>query len=340
MKISGEIEKGVVAMKNKKILVAVPLIKEAQIILESVADVDIEPFINYERLNDIIENYDGFICCPVKCDSNFFKKAVRLRSLSTPGVGYDNIDLIAATRNNVVVANVPGTMSESVAELTVGLVLACARKFLLANNLVRTGSWNFEALRGIEIWNKTVGQIGCGNIGSLVARKLKNSFSMRVFIYDPYISEARAYEIGGKLVELNTLLRESDVININIPLTKETFHMIDKKEFALMKKDVILVNTGRGGIIAENALIAALENKEIYSAALDVTESSLEDKENPLFKFENVIITPHIGANTDVSYRDTLIAAAKNVVSIFDGKLPKNILNPDVEAVKKLKQKF
>lgn len=327
-------------MKDKKILVAVPLVKEAQAILEPVADVDVEPFIEYERLINIIEKYEGFICGPVKCDANFFKKAVKLRSLSTPGVGYDNIDLEAATRHNVVVANVPGTMSESVSELTVGLVLACARKLMLANNLARKGDWNFEELRGTEIWNKTVGQIGCGNIGSLVARKLKNSFSMRLLIYDPYISDARAYEMGGKRVELEFLLRESDVITINIPLTEETFHMIDKEEFLLMKEDVILVNTGRGGIIAEDALVEALKSKKVYSAGMDVTESSLKDKDNPLFKFDNVIITPHIGANTNVSYRDTLIGAARNVVDVLNGKPPKNILNPEVEAAKELKPGF
>lgn len=327
-------------MKDKKILVAVPLVKEARIILESIADVDVEPFIEYERLINIIEKYEGFISGPVKCDANFFKKAAKLQSLSTPGVGYDNIDLKTATKHNVVIANVPGTMSESVAELTVGLVLACARKFILANSLVRKGDWNFEELRGIEIWNKTVGQIGCGNIGSLVARKLKNSFSMRLLIYDPYISDSRALEIGGKRVELESLLRESDIITINIPLTEETFHMIDKEEFLLMKRDVVLVNAGRGGIIAEEALIAALENKEINSAALDVTESSLKDKDNPLFKFDNVIITPHVGANTNVSYRDTLIGAARNVVDVLNGKLPINILNPEVEAAKELKPGF
>ena len=317
-------------MKDKKILAGVPLVKEARTILESIADVDVEPFIEYERLINVIEEYEGFICGSVKCDVSFFNKAVKLRSLANAGVGYDNIDLEAATRHNVVITNVPGTMSESVAELTVGLVLACARKFVLANNLVRKGEWNFEELRGIEIWNKTVGQIGCGRIGSLVAGKLKNSFSMRLFIYDPYIPDARAYEIGGKRVEFETLLRESDVITINAPLTEETFHMIDKEEFSLMKKDVILVNAGRGGIIAEEALIDALENKKgiLYSAALDVTESSLKDKDNPLFKFDNVIITPHVGANTNISYRDTLIGAARNVVDVLNGKLPVNILNP------------
>lgn len=327
-------------MKDKKVLVAVPLIEEAKIILELVADLDVDPFLTYERLINIIEKYDGFICCHVKCDTNFFKKAVKLRILSTPGTGYDNIDLQAATKNNVLIANVPGTMSESVAELTVGLVLASARKLVLANNLVRKRDWDFEELRGIEIWNKTVGQIGCGNIGSLVARKLKNAFSMRLLIYDPYVPEKMAYEIGGKLVELDTLLRESDIISINIPLTKETFHMIDKRQFSLMKQNVILVNTSRGGIIAENALIDNLENKKIFAVALDVTESSLEDPRNPLFKFENVIITPHIGANTDVSYRDTIIAAAKNIVSVFYGKLPQNILNPEADVAKKLRQFF
>ena len=163
---------------------------------------------------------------------------------------------------------------------------------------------------------------------------------MRLLIYDPYISDARAYEMGGKRVELEFLLRKSDVITINTPLTEETFHMIGKEEFLLMKEDVILVNTGRGGIIAEDALVEALKSKKVYSAGMDVTESSLKDKNNPLFKFDNVIITPHIGANTNVSARDTLIGAARNVVDVLNGKLPKNILNPEVEAAKELKPDF
>jgi len=111
-------------------------------------------------------------------------------------------------------------------------------------------------------------------------------------------------------------------------------------EFSLMKEDVILVNTGRGGIIAEDALVEALKSKKVYSAGMDVTESSLKDKDNPLFKFDNVTITPHVGANTDVSYRDTLIGAARNVVDVLNGKLPTNILNPEVEIAKELKQGF
>jgi len=272
-------------MERKKVLVGTRLFKEAKDILELVADVKIIPFIEYEHLIKIIENYDGFIPGPVKCDRDFFNRAVKLKIISTCSVGYDHIDLKAATKNNVIVTNAPGPMSESVAELTVGLVLACSRKIVYSNNMIKKQSWNFEKLRGIELYNKTLGQIGFGNIGRLVVDKLKKAFNMRVLVYDPYINYSRVYDLGGKPVDLKTLLKESDIITINAPLTRETFHMIDKTEFSLMKKNVIVVNVARGAIIAEEALIDAIKSKKVYSAGLDVIESSFKDKDNPLFKF-------------------------------------------------------
>jgi len=316
-------------MKRKKILVCLPLFKEAKDLLESVADVEIIPFIEYEHLIKIIENYDGLLGGG-KCDNEFFNRAKKLKIISITGVGYDSIDLKAATKNDVIVTNVPGVMAESVAELTIGLVLACSRKIVYSNNIIKKQSYNFEELRGIEIYNKTLGQIGFGTIGTLVANKFKKAFDMRVLVYDPYINYPRVYDLGGKYVDLKTLLKESDIITINALLTAETFHMIDKKEFSLMKKDVIIVNTARGGIIAEEALIDAIRSKKVYAAGVDVIESSFEDKENPLFKFDNVIITPHIGSNTNVGYRDIIIGAANNIVDFFKGNLSKNILNSKV----------
>lgn len=318
-------------MKQKRVLVGLPLFKEAKELLEAVADIEVIPFIEYERLVKIIENYDGLLGGG-KCDNEFFNRAKKLKIISIAGVGYDSIDLRTATKNDVIVTNVPGVMAESVAELTVGLVLACSRKIVYSNNIIRKQGYTFEELRGIEMYNKTLGQIGFGTIGSLVASKFKKAFDMRVLVYDPYINYSRVYDLGGKSVDLNTLLRESDIITINSPLTAETFHMIDKKEFSLMKKDVIIVNTARGGIIVEEALIDAIRSKKVFAAGLDVIEleSSFTDKENPLYKFDNVIITPHIGSNTNVGYRDIIIGAVSNIVDFFKGNLSKNILNPKV----------
>lgn len=314
-------------MKLRKVLATIPLFKEVEELLNSVADVEIIPYLEYEQLIELIENFDG-ILGGGKCDINFFNRAKKLQIISLAGVGYDGIDLKTATKNNVIVANVPGVMAESVAELAIGLILACSRKIVFSNNKLKEQDYSFEELRGIEIYNKTLGQIGFGTIGSLVANKLKKAFDMRVLVYDPYVDYSKLYGVGGKSVDLMTLLKESDIITINAPLTKETLHLIGEKEFSVMKKGVIIVNTARGSIIVEEALINAIKSKVVYAAGLDVIESSFKDKDNPLFKFDNIIITPHIGSNTDVSYRDIIIGAANNIVNFFKGKLYKNILNP------------
>ncbi len=324
-------------MKNMRVLVGVPLVESASKILESTSVVDVRPFIEYDELLKIIPDYDGMISGPVRCDAVFFENAHKLRALSTAGVGYDNIDLQAATKHNVVVANVPGTMAESVAELSICLILAAARKLVTTDNLVKKGGWDFQQLRGIELWNKTAGQIGCGRIGALVVKKLKEAFSMRVLVYDPYITRDMVHELGGEQVELDTLLMESDVVSINASLTKETYHLIGEEELSLMKKNAIIVNAGRGEIVDENALLNALRKGDINSAALDVIESSFRDLDNPLFELENLILTPHIGANTDVSYEATLVGAARNIANALEGRLPKTVLNPEAEVVKSLR---
>ena len=244
--------------------------------------------------------------------------APELKVIAKHGVGVDNIDLAAAHKRGIIVTNTPGANNQAVADLVWGLILSAARDIPKADYTTRRGRW--DRFIGCEVWGKTIGIIGVGQIGLAVAKRARG-FNMRILGYDPVPNLGAAMEIGIEYTSLENLLKESDIVSLHAPLNSETYHLIDEQKLRLMKNSAILVNTARGDLVDEEALYRALKNGWIKAAALDVfSREPLLD--SPLVELENVILTPHIGAYTyEANYRMG-VAAAKSIVQVFKGEKP------------------
>jgi D-3-phosphoglycerate dehydrogenase len=263
-----------------------------------------------EKLNVVdwtekeIENYstaEAVIVRTFKMTQEVIDQMPNLKIIAKHGVGVDNIDLDYAKSKGIRVTNTPQANMHSVAELVIGLALNCSRKINLSQKMVEKGiSKNSPVeLAGFELQEKTIGLIGLGRIGTLVGHKLKAAFNMNVVVYDPYTSELQCSEEGFiKYDCLDDVLKESDIVSISVPLTKATENLISARELSLMKKNAILINTARGKIINETDLYHALQNGEIFGAALDVFAEEPISKDHPLLTCDNFIGTPHNGANT------------------------------------------
>ena len=265
-------------------------------------------------------------------DEEFFANKDETILITRHGIGYDNIDVESATKKGVIVTKVQGEIErEAVAEMAIALLMAVMRRLMEASLAVRKGRWKERArFIGWEIKGKNVGIIGFGNIGSRVGEILKNGFSANVLAYDPYLSEEEIRSKGAKPVSLEELLRNSDIISLNASLNPENYHMLSFKEFSLMKEGIILVNTARGELIDEEALLDALEKGKVAGVGLDVVEGEPIDKNHPLLRFENVVITPHTSAYT----YECLRAMGENVVCdverVFKGEIPEEVINKEV----------
>jgi len=261
--------------------------------------------------------------------SEMINRAKRLKMIQTTSVGYDRIDVDAAAANGVIICNVAEANANSVAELVFGLVLDVARKISAHDRLLRDGGWaRYHVERQVEIRGSTLGIIGLGAIGSRVAQIGKSAFNMRILACDPYIIPDRAEQFGGKLVDMETLLKESDVVTTHTPLNEETRHLIGERELSLMKPTAIFINTSRGPVVDEKALIKALKQEKISGAGLDVFETEPLEKDSPLRNLDNVVMTPHIGSTPGaLSYM--VEVAINNVLRVVEGKEPFRIKTPD-----------
>jgi glyoxylate reductase len=265
----------------------------------------------------------------------------RLRIIAQYAVGFDNIDVECATRHGVYVTNTPGVLTEAVADLTWALILAAARRIVEADRYVRSGewyrggtAWHPELMLGMELSGKTLGIIGFGRIGRAVARRAKG-FNMRVIYYDIVRApEDVEREIGARYVDLETLLRESDIVSIHVPLTPETRHMIGERELRMMKRTAILVNTARGAVVDTQALVKALKEGWIAAAALDVFEEEPLPPDHPLTKLPNVVLVPHIGSATRETRERMACLVLENLLAFRDGKEPPTLVNRDVVKVR------
>ena len=253
------------------------------------------------------------------------KSAGRLKIIARTGVGVDpsRVDLDSAKELKVWVTNQPGSNSLSVTELVFGQMIALVRHTFDANKAVKENRWS-EYLKfiGTELAGKTLGIIGMGNIGTRVALRAR-AFEMDFLVYDPYIPESHVTALGGKWGGLDELLEESDVVTIHCPLTIETRGMIDERRLALMKTSAYLINAARGGIVNEDALCHALQQRKIAGAALDVVDDEPPRKNHPLFQLDNVVLTPHIGALTFEASKSGEWGAAEEVIRVLEGKKPK-----------------
>ncbi|MEM2341241.1 MAG: glyoxylate reductase [Candidatus Bathyarchaeia archaeon] len=274
-----------------------------------------------------------------KIDSEVFDAAPKLKIIAQMAVGYDNIDIEEATRRGVYVTNTPGVLTETTADFTWALLMAIARRVVEADKYVREGKWKVgwhpKMLLGKDIYGATLGIIGAGRIGSAVARRAK-CFNMKILYYDIAPNPQMEKETGAKFVDLDTLLRESDFISIHVPLTKETYHLIDAEKLKLIKKTAYLINTARGAIIDEKALYEALKEGRLAGAALDVFDKEPISVDNPLLTLDNVILTPHIASASYETRSKMAEVVAENLIAFFEGKIPPNLVNPEVMKIKPL----
>ncbi len=258
-----------------------------------------------------------------------FALTPNLKGVVTPGVGVEKVDVQAATEHGIVVANSPGN-SITVAESTLLLMLALAKQMPLWVAAARAGKEPNSQMRGMELRGKTLGIVGLGRIGKITAG-LARAFGMRVLAHDPYVSSSDAAE----LVSLETLFSQSDFVSLHPVLTPETFHLVNAERLTLMKPTAFLVNTSRGGVVDEPALIAALQRGQLAGAGLDVFETEPPDPSNPLLHMDNVIGTPHGLSHAEESVRRCASMTEDNVLAIVDGRVPPYIVNPRVlDAVK------
>lgn len=283
-------------------------------LLKQYCEVDINHNMSPEELAVTVGNYDILLGRAThltgRIEKPLLENSGKLKVIGIASVGLDQFDQDYIASKGIKLINLPGVNSVSVAEHTVSLLLCGMRHLLLAYQQMKESIWNKHGFNSaLELNGKTVGIIGFGNIGKSVSSILKNGFNMNVLAYDPYITENEAKAGGGKLVSLEELLIKSDVVTIHAPLTDETYHMIGDPEIKKMKKDAVLLNTGRGGIIDENALYKYLKNNHLRFAGLDVQETE-PCYHSPLFSLDNFIATPHIAGLT----YDALSRAGKRVV--------------------------
>jgi D-3-phosphoglycerate dehydrogenase len=260
-----------------------------------------------------------------KVDAEALAAGSRLKVVARAGVGLDNVDVKAATQSGVMVVNAPTSNIVSAAELAVALMLAAARHVAPANAALKNGEWKRSRYTGIELYEKTVGIVGLGRIGVLVAQRL-SAFGMKVIAYDPYVQAGRAAQMGVRLVSLDELLGDADFMSVHLPKTPETLGLIGEEELARVKPNLVLVNAARGGIVDEHALYVALKEGRVAAAGLDVFASE-PCTDSPLFEFENVVATPHLGASTDEAQEKAGIAVARSVRLALSGELVPDAVN-------------
>jgi len=292
---------------------------------------DSERLLSKEQMKEFVKGADAILCLLLdKIDEEVMAAAgEQLKILSNYGVGFDNIDLEAAKKRNILVANTPSNLSgEAVAEFTVGLIFALLKRIVEGDEFARKGNfggWKPEIFLGQNLEGKTLGIVGLGGIGCLVA-KMAHAFGLRVI----YTKRNRDCEMEKKYkleyMSMDNLLREADIVSLHVPLTKETRHLINDEKISLMKNGAYLINTSRGGIVDEAALVEALKKGKLAGAAIDTHE--YEPEVNPeLCGMPNVVLTPHIASSVKEVRDDMARLAAKNIIEVLKGNLPSNLVS-------------
>ncbi len=297
-----------------------------EILREGGLTVDVKIKLSPEELIKEIGRYEGLVVrSATKVTADVIEAGEKLKVIGRAGSGLDNVDLPAATEMGVVVMNTPGGNTITTAEHTIALMFALARHIPQANASVKAGKWEKKKFMGTEVYNKTLGVIGIGSIGSQVVKKAKG-LGMNVLAFDPYLSPERAKDMGAELVDLPELFRRSDFITIHTPLTEETTNLIDAKAMEQMKDGVRIINGARGGIVNEKDLYDALVNGKVAGAAFDVFEKE-PPEDNPLLGLDNFICTPHLGASTAEAQENVAIAIAEQIVDYLIKGVARNAVN-------------
>lgn len=307
-------------------IITEPLLEEGLRILQTAGKVKVVEHPSQEVLMKEIVDADAIVVKFAKVTRECIEASKRLKIIAKHGVGIDNIDVETATQRGIWVTNVPTVNADSVAEFTVGLILAVARKIPEGVEQIKAGEWKRESLLGMELKGKCLGIVGFGNIGQRVAQKI-SGFEMRVIAYDPYVSEEKFLQYGVQSVDLNTLLKEADIITLHLPLNGETRGLIGEKELRIVKPSAFLINAARSEIVEKYALLSALKERRLAGAAIDVFDNEPPSPEDPLLKLPNVIGTPHIAAMTREVQEKIVKTVCNDVVRVLNGQVPLNPVN-------------
>jgi D-3-phosphoglycerate dehydrogenase / 2-oxoglutarate reductase len=310
-----------------KVLIADKLSPQAvDVFKQRGVEADIKTGLPAEELITIIGDYDGLaVRSATKVTPDVIKAAKNLKVIGRAGIGVDNVDVPAATAQGIVVMNTPFGNSVTTAEHTIALMMALARQIPLANASTQAGKWEKNAFMGVELMGKTLGLIGCGNIGSIVADRAQG-LKMKVVVYDPYLSKERADAIHVEKVELDHLLESADFVTLHTPLTDTTRNILNKNTLAMCKKGVRIINCARGGLVNEADLKAAIEAGQVAGAALDVFEEE-PAKKNVLFGMKEVVCTPHLGASTNEAQENVAVQVAEQMADYLTKGAVTNALN-------------
>ena len=303
-----------------------------QIFKDRGIDVDVKPGLTKEELKSIIGRYDGLaIRSATKVTADLLAAATHLKVIGRAGIGVDNVDIPASTARGIIVMNTPHGNSITTAEHAIALMFALAREIPAANASTHDGKWEKNRFLGVELTGKTLGIIGCGNIGSIVAERAKG-LRMKVAAFDPYLSPERAESLGVEKVELEDLLARADFITLHTPLTDKTRNILDAKSLAKTRKGVRIINCARGGLIDEAALKDALASGQVAGAALDVFETE-PAKDNVLFGSDKIVATPHLGASTSEAQENVALQVAEQMSDyLLTGAITNAINMPSITA--------
>ncbi len=317
-----------------KILVADPISSRGVDLLRQHPgfEVDVNTGLKEDQLCQVIGQYDALVVrSQTKVNKRVLEAAAKLRVIGRAGVGVDNVDVEAATRRGVIVMNTPGGNTISTAEHSFSMLLAMARKIPQAHATMKAGKWDRKSFEGTEVYNKTLGVIGMGRIGTEVARRAIG-FGMRVLACDPFLSASKARALQVELVDLDTIYQRSDFITVHVPITEQTRGMINRDAIAKMKDGVRIVNCARGGIIVESDLVEAIKSGKVAGAAFDVYEKE-PPTDTPLRELDNVVMTPHLGASTLEAQESVGVEIAEQIADVLAGGSIRNAVNmPTLDA--------
>jgi glyoxylate reductase len=322
-------------MAKAKVFATHQLFDEARQILETACDVEYWTTDERPPRDEVlrrVKDKEGLVCLLTeKVNDELLRIAPKLRIAANVAVGYDNIDVDTCTKRGVVATNTPGVLDETTADFAWTLMMAVARRLAEGEQLARSGNWkgwNLDQLCGADIWGKTLGLVGFGRIGRAVARRALG-FHMKVIYTDAVKAPAEVEKsLNVQFRDMNALLADSDFISLHVPLMPETRGLFDSPKFYRMKPSAFLINTSRGPVVEEAALVAALDAKKIAGAALDVYEN--EPFIHPGLKRPNVVLAPHLASASLETRTKMAVMAASNVVALFKGQMPPNMLNPTV----------
>lgn len=324
-------------MKRPRVYVCRPLLGRALPMLRERCEVKVWPDPDRPPLREVLleeaREAEGLVTLVTeRVDELLLQAAPRLRVVSNVAVGYDNVDVAAATRRGVVITNTPDVLTETTADLAWALLLAAARRVVEGDRFTRAGrwgSWGLELMLGQDVHGRTLGVVGLGRIGRAVARRARG-FDMRVLYASRRRHEDAERELGVQWCPLDDLLAEADFVSLHTPLTPQTHHLINRERLRRMKPTAVLVNTCRGPVVDEEALVEALRERWIWAAGLDVFDREPLPADSPLLTLDNVVLTPHVGSASFATRARMCEMAAENCVAVLSGQRPPNPVNPEV----------